>query len=147
PGRRARHGRDQLRPDLPRRPSRRRLRSGLGSDRGAALPPDAPPDAEAGRGAGPARAGPHDEGDRRRAAPEHRDRAEPHPPSAADYGSALASRGGRDGSRGRLKRRAVLLRPYACWSAWTRNASTMSLTPRISANAATQAMSRTELRP
>jgi hypothetical protein len=34
-----------------------------------------------------------------------------------------------------------------CWISRTRNASTMSLTPRISANAATQATSRRALRP
>jgi hypothetical protein len=34
-----------------------------------------------------------------------------------------------------------------CWISRTRNASTMSLTPRISANAATHATSRTALRP
>jgi hypothetical protein len=34
-----------------------------------------------------------------------------------------------------------------CWISRTRNASTMSLTPRISANAATQATSRMALRP
>jgi hypothetical protein len=40
-----------------------------------------------------------------------------------------------------------IVRSAACWRACTRNEKTMSLMPRMMAKAATQAMSRTALRP
>jgi hypothetical protein len=57
--------------------------------------------------------------------------------------------------RGSRARRTVLLARWqlhdaaglGCSSPWMRNADTMSLTPRMSANAATQATKRTALRP
>jgi hypothetical protein len=43
--------------------------------------------------------------------------------------------------------RALTQTAAACWSSRTRKASTMSLTPRMIANAATQAISSVALRP
>ena len=43
--------------------------------------------------------------------------------------------------------RALTQTPAACWTSRTRKASTMSRTPRMIANAATQAISSTALRP
>jgi glycogen debranching enzyme len=68
-------------------------------------------------------------------------------------GTATSARGAQAGCRaealaiGRADHHIETQTGAACWSSRTRKASTMSLTPRITANAATQATRSTALRP